>query len=531
MSRPVTLFTGQWADMPLRRLAEKASEWGYDGLELACWGDHFDPFKAAESDQYCNERKALLEEFGLQCWAFSTHLAGQLVLDNLDERHNGFVPPKIAGDHKKMRQWAIDTLKACAHAAKNMGVGVVPGFTGSSIWHLIYSFPPVSPAMIEDGFKLLAERFNPILDVYNSAASSSPWRSTPRRSPSTWSAPGARWTRWTAGPNSASTSTPATCNGRASSRSAFIRAFPDRIYHVHMKDCAVTLTGTEGILSSYLNFGDPRARLGLPQPGPRRRGLRGHHPRAEPHRLHGPAVGRMGRFAEWTANTAPPKPANSCATPTSRRAGLRSTRSLISRRTKASPPRAQRAPRESENRHLPRPRAVSQASNCICVAQPPPTVAWVDRRPHVVADTTNRLRWLGPVRLSPSVRRWVDVLLLSVLGALFGAASSRLLASLGNHVERLCSPWPAYLFIALSVAVATWFCHCLCRLGGLRFGHFWHYRAFLGYPPTWLAGIGGFGILVLCSKQANVSPANQPFASALLAVPHLRAMWFCRSSA
>ncbi|MEZ6067996.1 MAG: hypothetical protein R3B90_20300 [Planctomycetaceae bacterium] len=42
MGRPVTLFTGQWADLPLETLCKQASEFGYDGLELACWGDHFE---------------------------------------------------------------------------------------------------------------------------------------------------------------------------------------------------------------------------------------------------------------------------------------------------------------------------------------------------------------------------------------------------------------------------------------------------------------------------------------------------------
>ena len=249
MSRPVTLFTGQWADLPLRDLAEKAADWGYDGLELACWGDHFDPIKAAESTKYCNEKQALLEEYGLQCWAFSNHLAGQLVLDILDERHYGFAPPAIAGDHKKMRQWAIDSLKACAHAAKNMGVDVVPGFTGSSIWHLHLQLPAGQPRHDRGRLQAPGRALQPHPGrLRASAASSSPWRSTPPRSPSTSSAPAARWTPWTAAPSSASTSTPATCSGRAWSPSAFIRAFPDRIYHVHMKDCAVTLDGAEGIL-------------------------------------------------------------------------------------------------------------------------------------------------------------------------------------------------------------------------------------------------------------------------------------------
>ncbi|HCT44481.1 MAG TPA: AP endonuclease, partial [Phycisphaerales bacterium] len=79
MPRPVTMFTGQWADMPLRELARKASEWGYDGLELACWGDHFEVDRALSEDGYCQRQLDLLGEFGLGCFAISNHLVGQAV--------------------------------------------------------------------------------------------------------------------------------------------------------------------------------------------------------------------------------------------------------------------------------------------------------------------------------------------------------------------------------------------------------------------------------------------------------------------
>ena len=49
MPRPVTLFTGQWADLPLAELAPLAKSMGYDGLELACWGDHFNVQEALSS--------------------------------------------------------------------------------------------------------------------------------------------------------------------------------------------------------------------------------------------------------------------------------------------------------------------------------------------------------------------------------------------------------------------------------------------------------------------------------------------------
>ena len=256
MARPVTLFTGQWADMPLRELAEKAADFGYDGLELACWGDHFDPAQAAESVDYCNERKALLEEFGLQCWAISHHLAGQLVLDNLDARHNAFVPEGIAGDFDAMRQWAIDQVTAAAHAAKNMGIGVVNGFTGSSIWHMIYAFPPMSADDVDAGYALLAERWNPILDVYGECGVKFALEVHPTEiafdtvtAERTLAALGRR-------EEFGFNFDPSHLVWQGCDPAVFIKTFPDRIYHVHMKDAAVTLNGREGILSSHLNFGD-----------------------------------------------------------------------------------------------------------------------------------------------------------------------------------------------------------------------------------------------------------------------------------
>ena len=59
MPRPVTLFTGQWADLSLDTLAKKVSEWGFDGVELACWGDHFEVDKALENDRYVREKRGL----------------------------------------------------------------------------------------------------------------------------------------------------------------------------------------------------------------------------------------------------------------------------------------------------------------------------------------------------------------------------------------------------------------------------------------------------------------------------------------
>lgn len=146
MTRTITMFTGQWADLPLETLAEKVSYWGFDGLELACWGDHFDVQQALEDDGYVGRRWQLLREHGLDCKAISNHLVGQAVCDHpIDERHRGILPDRIwgDGDPEGVRQRAAEEMKDTARAAARFGVDTVAGFSGSSIWHTVAGFPPV----------------------------------------------------------------------------------------------------------------------------------------------------------------------------------------------------------------------------------------------------------------------------------------------------------------------------------------------------------------------------------------------------
>jgi sugar phosphate isomerase/epimerase len=252
------MFTGQWADLSLEELAKKMSDIGYDGLELACWGDHMDVFKASEDLNYCKKQKAILDKNNLQLFAISNHLAGQLVCDpNNDSRSDMFAPADCAGDAEKKRDWAVDAMKATAKAAKNMGVKVVNGFTGSSIWHMLYSFPPVSDEMIEDGFKYFAEMWNPILDVFDECGVRFALEVHPTEIAfdiiTAKKALEAVGNREAFGFNF----DPSHLHWQMVDPVCFIKEFPNRIYHVHMKDAAIQLDGYSGILGSHLNFGKP----------------------------------------------------------------------------------------------------------------------------------------------------------------------------------------------------------------------------------------------------------------------------------
>ncbi len=257
MARRVTLFTGQWADLSLAEVAAKAAGFGYDGLELACWGDHLDVARAAADPAYCAAQRDLLEARGLGCWAISNHLAGQLVCDPNDDRSDAFAPAALAGDPEAKRAWAVEAMKNTARAARNLDVPVVCGFTGSPIWHLLYSFPPVSPAAVEAGFARFAELWHPILDVFEERGVRFALEVHPTEIAfdvvTAARALDAVGRRAGFGFNF----DPSHLQWQGVDPVRFIDEFPDRIYHVHMKDAAVTLDGRSGLLGSHLDFGAP----------------------------------------------------------------------------------------------------------------------------------------------------------------------------------------------------------------------------------------------------------------------------------
>jgi sugar phosphate isomerase/epimerase len=269
MSRPVTLFTGQWADLPLADLAAKTAEWGFDGLELACWGDHFDVAAAVADPGYAAGQRKLLEHHGLGVWAIGNHLVGQCVADPIDVRHQGVLDAAVwgDGDPEGVRQRAAERMKDTARAAAQLGVEVVTGFTGSPVWHLLYSFPPNDWSVVEAGYQEFAERWGPIIDVFDAEGVRFALEVHPTEIAydfgTTRKTLDAIGNREGFGINF----DPSHFEHQFLDSAAFITEFGDRIYHAHIKDSLRRLDGRSSILGGHLDFGQPGRGWDFVSPG------------------------------------------------------------------------------------------------------------------------------------------------------------------------------------------------------------------------------------------------------------------------
>jgi sugar phosphate isomerase/epimerase len=269
MSRPVTLFTGQWADLPIVELAAKAKSFGYAGLELACWGDHFDVAAALADPGYVTARRELLKGQELGCWAISNHLVGQAVCDPIDERHRAILPPEIwgDGDPEGVRQRAAERMMDTARAAAAFGVTIVNGFSGSSIWSQLYSFPPNDFKTIEAGYEDFAERWGPIIDVFDREGVRFGLEVHPTEIAYDFVTTRRTLEAIDHRSGFGINFDPSHLVPQFLDPAAFLDEFGEHIYHVHVKDSRRTLDGRRSILGSHLNFGERERGWDFVSPG------------------------------------------------------------------------------------------------------------------------------------------------------------------------------------------------------------------------------------------------------------------------
>jgi len=270
MARAVTLFTGQWADLPFETICQKAKEFGYDGIELASWGDHFEVDKALKDKNYVKKRWEILRAHGLRGFAVSAHLVGQAVCDNIDDRHKSILPPEIWGDgdpegvRKRAAKRMIETAKAVRKfidaAPEPTGFpAVINGFTGSSIWHSIYAFPPTDQKYWQKGFDDFAKRFGPILDAFEKENVNFGLEVHPTEIAFDIVTAQRAIDAVKGHKRFGFNFDPSHLIYQHVDYVRFIRTFSDRIYHVHMKDAWFGHgDGTVGVFGGHTTFADPR---------------------------------------------------------------------------------------------------------------------------------------------------------------------------------------------------------------------------------------------------------------------------------
>lgn len=258
MSRLVTLMTCQWTDLSMEEICKKAKEMGYDGLELACWGKHLDPKRAVEDDNYVATVKQMLDNYGLKCEALAAHIIGQCVGDYDDPRLNNFAPKELADDPDKIRNWAIETMKYIAVAARKMGCSVVTGFTGSPIWKYLYSFPQTTEEIVEAGYQTIYDLWGPILDEFKKNGVKFALEVHPGEIAFDYYSTERLLKKFENRPEFGLNFDPSHLIWQGITPHIFLKDFAAHIYHVHMKDAAVTLDGRSGLLGSHIDFGDLR---------------------------------------------------------------------------------------------------------------------------------------------------------------------------------------------------------------------------------------------------------------------------------
>ena len=270
MSRKVTLFTGQWADLPLDKLLPMIKEMGYDGAELACWGDHFEVERALGEDGYVETLWDKLQSHGLSCFSISNHLVGQAICDRVDARHQAILPPVVWGDGEPegVRQRAAEAMKQTARAARKFfdarpDATVIPpvvnGFTGSSIWHALYAFPPTSQDYLDRGFQDFADRWLPILEVFDAVDVNFGLEVHPTEIAFDTATAERALAALEGHRRFGFNYDPSHLGYQGVDYVAFIRKFADRIYHVHMKDAWWGHgDGSVGVFGGHTDFTDAR---------------------------------------------------------------------------------------------------------------------------------------------------------------------------------------------------------------------------------------------------------------------------------
>jgi len=154
----------------LKSICKWVSSLGFVGVQIPTWDSRcIDLKKAAESKTYADELSGTIKECGVEITELSTHLQGQLVAVHpaYDSLFDGFAPADVRGNSKARTEWAVQQLKWAAKASQNLGLNAHATFSGALLWQTVYPWPQRPAGLVETGFKELASRWLPILNVFD----------------------------------------------------------------------------------------------------------------------------------------------------------------------------------------------------------------------------------------------------------------------------------------------------------------------------------------------------------------------------
>jgi sugar phosphate isomerase/epimerase len=269
MGRQIILQSGPWTDLPFEQVVAKASDWGYQGLEVCCWGDHFEVQRAVSEDDYCQHKLDFLSRYELTAPVLATHRLGQALCDPIDARHKDLLPDYVWGDGvpAEVQQRAVEEMLASIRAAQKMGIAVVSGFSGSPLWSYVVGYPQASAAVVSQGLRDFAKVWNPILDACGQCGVKFALEIHPGQIAFDLTSAELALEAVRGREELGFTLDPSHLFWQGIDAAECIRRFPERIYHVHIKDAVLALNGGRGLLNGYLLAGDPRRAWDYRAPG------------------------------------------------------------------------------------------------------------------------------------------------------------------------------------------------------------------------------------------------------------------------